>query len=69
MANVQQSNNKISDFMKIKEAAEFIGVPISTLRQWDRKGKLKPVRHPMNGYRLYQRDELEQILDEINGIR
>ena len=69
MVNVQKSNGKISDFMKIKEASEFIGVPISTLRHWDRKGKLKPVRHPINGYRLYQRRELEQILEEINGAR
>ena len=69
MDKVQQSNHKISDFMRIKEAAEFIGVPISTLRQWDRKGKVKAVRHPVNGYRLYQRDELEQILMDINESR
>lgn len=69
MTKVQQSNSKISDFMRIKEAAEFIGVPTSTLREWDRKGKVKAMRHPVNRYRLYQRNELVQILDEINGVR
>lgn len=69
MDNIEQGNHKISDFMRIKEAAEFIGVPTSTLRQWDRKGKVKAIRHPVNGYRLYQRDELEQILKNINDSR
>jgi excisionase family DNA binding protein len=69
MNNVHEGNQKISDFLKIKQAAEYIGVPVTTLRDWDRTGKLKAVRHPVNGYRLYQRSELERILEEINKIR
>lgn len=69
MDNVHEGNQKISDLLKIKQAADYIGVPVSTLRDWDRKGKLKAVRHPVNGYRLYQRSELERILEGINKKR
>ncbi|HYA04155.1 MAG TPA: MerR family DNA-binding transcriptional regulator, partial [Syntrophobacteria bacterium] len=48
------------DFLTIKEAAEFLGVTPTTLRNWDRRKKLIPVRHPLNGYRLYRRSDLEQ---------
>jgi excisionase family DNA binding protein len=69
MDNVHEGNQKISDLLRIKQAAEYIGVPVSTLRDWDRTGKLKAVRHPVNGYRLYQRSELERILEEVNKKR
>ena len=42
------------DYLRVGEAASFLGVPEGTLRNWDRA--LKPVRHPINGYRLYPRD-------------
>ena len=53
------------DFMTIKEAAEFLGVTPTTLRNWDRNKKLIPVRHPLNGYRLYRRSDLEQLLRSL----
>jgi excisionase family DNA binding protein len=49
----------------IKEAAELFGVTPQTIRNWDRKGKLKASRHPMNNYRLYNRRELEKIVRRI----
>jgi excisionase family DNA binding protein len=53
------------DFLTIKEAAEFLGVTTTTLRNWDRRGKLVPVRHPLNGYRLYPRSDLEELLKSL----
>ncbi len=50
------------EYLTVKMAAEFLGVCPSTLRNWDRAGKLKPHRHPMNRYRLYRRTELEAVL-------
>jgi excisionase family DNA binding protein len=52
------------DYLTIKEAAEFIAVTTTTLRNWDRQGKLVPARHPVNGYRLYRKSELEKLLEE-----
>jgi excisionase family DNA binding protein len=45
----------------VKEAAALLGVSEATLRRWDRAGKLRARRHPMNDYRLYARKELMQL--------
>jgi DNA-binding transcriptional MerR regulator len=52
----------LGEYLTVKMAAEFLGVSPSTLRNWDRTGKHKPHRHPMNRYRLYRRSELEAVL-------
>jgi len=56
----------LGDYLTVGEAAVTLGVSRSTLRNWDKAGKLKAFRHPMNGYRLYKRSELETLLREIN---
>ena len=57
---------KFNDFMKIKAAAQFLGVTENTLRNWESKQKVKVHRHPQNSYRLYDKNDLEQILAKIN---
>jgi len=52
----------LADYLTVKEASELLGVSRSTLRNWDRTGKVKAWRHPLNGYRLYQRHQLESLL-------
>lgn len=52
----------LKGYITIKEAAAFLGVNPMTLRNWDKQGKLKSRRHPINGYRLYKRDDLKRIL-------
>ncbi|MCB9743532.1 MAG: AAA family ATPase [Alphaproteobacteria bacterium] len=47
------------DLLRIREAAELLGVSPRTLRRWDQDGRLCPLRHPVNGYRLYPRTQLE----------
>jgi len=53
---------KINEYLTVGEAAEFLGVSKDTLRRWDRAGKLKARRHPITGYRLYLRKELDSFL-------
>ena len=60
---------QITEFVTVLEAAEILGVSPSTIRNWDRSGKLKAKRHPFNAYRLYKRSHLENILREITGRR
>ena len=60
-----KEKNAMSDYMTIKEAAEFLKVTGQTLRNWDNLGKLKPYRHPMNNYRLYKKADLVKILKSI----
>ena len=53
------------DYLKIKAAAAFVGVSVTTLRNWVRAGKLATYRHPINGYRLYKKSDLEALLAGI----
>jgi MerR family transcriptional regulator, copper efflux regulator len=53
---------KIGDYFRIKEAAEFLGVSPNTLRNWGRGGKIAEHRHPVNNYRLYKKTELTRLL-------
>jgi excisionase family DNA binding protein len=55
----------IGSLLTVGEAAELLGVSASTIRNWDRSGKLKAIRHPVNNYRLYDRYELETLLDRV----
>ncbi len=57
---------KLDGYLRIKEAAEYLGVSPNTLRNWGRSGKLAERRHPINGYRLYAKDELDALLDDAN---
>ena len=59
----------LSDYLTVRKAAELLGVSVSTLRNWDRQGKLKPMRHPVNGYRLYRLDDLHDLLGSIEQQR
>ena len=53
------------DYLTVSEAADLLGVSASTLRNWDRAGKVKAIRHPMNGYRLYRKEELLNLLEKV----
>ena len=59
----------LKDYLTVGNAAATLGVSRATLRNWDRAGKLKPYRHPVNGYRLYNRKELEALLQEVQTTR
>jgi excisionase family DNA binding protein len=49
-------------YYTIKQAAKILGVTPLTLRNWDRRGKLKAYRHPINNYRVYKPQQLELFL-------
>jgi excisionase family DNA binding protein len=66
MANLPPSR-KLSEYLTIGEAAELLGVSVWTLRNWDRTGKMKSHRHPVNGYRLYRREDLAALLSRVRS--
>lgn len=57
--------NESSQLITIKQASKMLGVTPLTLRNWDRNGKLKALRHPMNNYRVYKRSDIDRLLDLI----
>ena len=60
---------KLSGFIQVSEAAEYLGVCPNTLRNWERAGKVATYRNPMNGYRLFKREELDALLEQVQDTR
>ena len=56
---------KLKDFLRISEAAEYLGVSPNTLRNWESAGKIVAQRHPMNDYRLFRREDLDALLKKV----
>lgn len=55
----------LAEYMTIKEASAYLGVAPNTLRNWGASGKLAERRHPLNGYRLYKKRELDRLVDRV----
>jgi DNA-binding transcriptional MerR regulator len=49
------------EYLTVKAACELLGISPNTLRSWGGTGKVTEYRHPVNNYRLFQRDELEKL--------
>ena len=54
-------------YLTINEVAKLLGVTPLTLRNWDKKGKLKALRNPINNYRIYKYEEIELLLRRIES--
>lgn len=58
---------RLSDYLRISEAAEYLGVSPNTLRNWVNAGKIAAVRHPVNDYRLFKREDLDDLLRKVSA--
>jgi excisionase family DNA binding protein len=56
---------KLRDYLRISQAAEYLGVSSNTLRNWENAGKLLAYRHPLNKYRLFKKAELDALLRKV----
>jgi len=56
---------KLSDYLRISEAADYLGVSPNTLRNWANAGKVAAFRHPVNGYRLFEQENLDALLKQV----
>ena len=56
-------------YLKIKQVAKILGVTPLTLRNWDKKGKLRAYRNPINNYRVYKPQDIELFLRKIESNR
>jgi MerR family transcriptional regulator, copper efflux regulator len=59
---------KLRDYLRISDAAEYLGVSPNTLRNWENAGKVVAVRHPVNGYRLFKRQDLDALLKKVAQV-
>lgn len=51
----------MKEHYSISEVADMLSVSKETLRRWDKNGRLEPVRHPINNYRVYHVDQLRSF--------
>mgnify|MGYP001572205697 CR=1 FL=1 len=56
---------RAAEYLRVKEAAAYLGVVPNTIRSWGDRGKIPEHRHPANNYRLYKRADLQRLLREI----
>jgi excisionase family DNA binding protein len=56
---------KLTEYVKIAEAAQILGVSQNTLRAWAEAGKIPVRRNPANGYRLFLKRDLKAFLSRI----
>lgn len=52
----------IKNYYSLSEASEVLGKSKETLRRWDREGKLKAVREPLSNYRVYKKEDINNLL-------
>jgi hypothetical protein len=60
---------RLDCYLRIKDAAEYLGVSPNTLRNWGRAGQIAEHRHPVNNYRLYLRSDLNLLLKHAQKPR
>jgi len=56
---------RFNEYLKIKDAAQLLGVTENTLRNWEKAEKIAVYRHPLNDYRLYNQEELQNLLKKV----
>lgn len=55
---------KLSDYVKTAETAKILGLSQTALRRWAEQGKTPMRRDAANGYRLFQRSDLDAFLKQ-----
>ena len=56
-------------YLTIKETASLLGVSPQTLRNWEKRGELVPYRNPINQYRMYKIEQVEEFLEGMRVAR
>ena len=55
---------KLNYYLKVAEAAEYLGISQNTLRKWADEGQVTVRINPANGYRMFSEEDLRRFLDE-----
>ena len=50
----------------LNEVSEILGKSKETLRRWDRDGKFKAVREPISQYRIYKKEQVNLLLEQLS---
>lgn len=58
----------MENYLSLKEAAEILNVNPETLRRWDNNGKFKSLRHPINNYRVYTQEQVQNFVSDLDTV-
>lgn len=56
------------NFLKIGDAAKFLGISKTTLRRWEDEGRIVSYRHVFNNYRMYDVDDINRLSTKLQII-
>lgn len=67
LQSIMVTGKVMENYLTISQAAKKIGVSSETLRRWDKTGKFPSQRHPINNYRVYNEEQIEFVLNELEN--
>ena len=53
-------------YYSLNEVSEILGKSKETLRRWDREGKFIAVREPISQYRIYKKEQINSLLEQLS---
>lgn len=54
------------DYYSLNEVSHILGKSKETLRRWDRDGKFIAVREPVSQYRIYKKEQINTLLEQLS---
>ena len=54
------------EYYSLNEVSEILGKSKETLRRWDRDGKFSAVREPISQYRIYKKEQINSLLEQMS---
>jgi DNA (cytosine-5)-methyltransferase 1 len=54
------------DYYSLNEVSQILGKNKETLRRWDREGKFVAAREPISQYRIYRKEQVNNLLKQLS---
>ncbi|MGB0871490.1 MAG: DNA (cytosine-5-)-methyltransferase [Flavobacteriales bacterium] len=54
------------EYYSLNEVSQILGKSKETLRRWDREGKFTAVREPISQYRIYKKEQINSLLEQLS---
>ncbi len=59
---MRKKDLNFKSYITVEVASKLLGVSKGTVRRWEASGKIRSLRHPINGYRLFSESDLREVL-------
>ena len=58
---------QVTELLTLSEASQILKVHPNTLRKWDKRGILKPIRFGQRGDRRYRKEDITKLATKGSG--